>query len=162
MDVEPRALGQVASRSDSQPNYPPRLEIRIKTRRVHFFFGCVCLCAGLSCLSRIVKCFCCTLFALLSRITLPLRVPLVPQLLLLINSPLVECTSPFFVISIIGLPRCERELGGLIVAVIVQLARQDSGTLRSGVRLGSGSVTARIAQILPRVNFPCSLDDVGI
>jgi len=62
------------------------------------------------------------------------------------------------VLSIIGLPRCERELGGLIVAVIVQLARQDSGTLRSGY----DSVTARIAQILPRVNFPGSLDDVGI
>ena len=62
------------------------------------------------------------------------------------------------VISIIGLPRCEWEFGGLIVAVIVQLARQDSGTLRSGY----DSVTARIAQILPRVNFPGSLDDVGI
>ena len=36
------------------------------------------------------------------------------------------------ILTIIGLPRCERELGGLIVAVIVQLARQGSGTLRSG------------------------------
>ena len=36
------------------------------------------------------------------------------------------------VLSIIGLPCCEWELGGLIVAVIVQLVRQDSGTLRSG------------------------------
>ena len=62
------------------------------------------------------------------------------------------------VLSIIGLPRCERELGGLIAAEIVQSARQDSGTLRSGY----GSVTARIAQILPRVNFPSSLDDMGI
>ena len=66
------------------------------------------------------------------------------------------------VLSPIGLPRCERESGGLIAAVIVQSARQESGTLRSGVRLGSGSVTARIVQILPRVNFPGSLDDVGI
>ena len=29
------------------------------------------------------------------------------------------------VLSIIGLPRCERELGGLIVAVIVQSAGRD-------------------------------------
>ena len=36
------------------------------------------------------------------------------------------------VLSTIGLPHCERELGGLIVAVIVQSARQDYGTLRSG------------------------------
>ena len=83
--------------------------------------------------------------------------PLVP-LLLLINSPLVECTSSFFVISIFGLTRCERELGGLIVAVIVQSARQDYSTFRSGY----GSDPARIAQILPRVNFTGSLDDVGI
>ena len=82
VEDEPRPRGQVASHSDYQPNYPPRLESRIKTRRVHFFFGCACLCAGLSCLSRIVKCLCCTLFALLSRITLPLRAPLIPQLLL--------------------------------------------------------------------------------
>ena len=66
------------------------------------------------------------------------------------------------VLSIIGLPRCERELGGLIVAVIVQSARQETGTPPLGVRLRSGSVTARITQILPRVNFPGSLDDVGI
>jgi len=62
------------------------------------------------------------------------------------------------VLSAIGLPHCERELGGLIAAVIVRSARQDSGTLRSVY----GSATARIAQILPRVNFPGSLDDVGI
>ena len=45
------------------------------------------------------------------------------------------------VLSIIGLPRCERELGGFIVSVIVQSARQESGTLRSGydwIRLGNG------------------------
>ena len=56
VDDQLRARGQVASRPDSQPNYPPRLESRIKTRRVHFLFGCACLCAGLSCPSRIVKC----------------------------------------------------------------------------------------------------------
>ena len=61
-------------------------------------------------------------------------------------------------LSIIGLPRCERELGGFIVAVIMQSAWQESGTLRSGYDSGP----ARITQILPRVNFPGSLDDVGI
>ena len=35
------------------------------------------------------------------------------------------------VLSIIGLLRCEWELGGFIVSVIVQSARQESGTLRS-------------------------------
>ena len=58
VDDQPRTRGQVASWSDSQPNYPPRLKSRIKTRRVHFIFGCACLCVSLSCPSRIVKCFC--------------------------------------------------------------------------------------------------------
>ena len=45
------------------------------------------------------------------------------------------------VLSIIGFPRCERELGGLIVAVIVQLAGKVLvlsawGTTR--IRLGNG------------------------
>ena len=62
------------------------------------------------------------------------------------------------VLSTIGLPRCERELGGLIVAIVVQSARQDSGTLHSGY----DSDPARIAQILLRVNFPGSLDDMAI
>ena len=45
------------------------------------------------------------------------------------------------VLFIIGLPRCERELGGLIIAVIVQLAGRvlvlsALGTTR--IRLGNG------------------------
>ena len=78
---QPRARGQVADRPDSQPNYPPRLESQIKTE-VHFLFGCACLSAGPSCLSRIVKCFCCTLFAFLTVvITLPLHAPLVSPII---------------------------------------------------------------------------------
>ena len=43
------------------------------------------------------------------------------------------------VLSIIGLPCCERELGGLIAAIIVQSARQDSGTRgMAQIRLGNG------------------------
>ena len=44
VDDQPRARGQVASHSDSQLNYPPWLESQIKTRRVHFLFGCACVC----------------------------------------------------------------------------------------------------------------------
>ena len=36
VDIQPRARGQVASRPDSQQNYPPRLESRIKTICVRF------------------------------------------------------------------------------------------------------------------------------
>ena len=45
-DVQPRARGQVASRPNSQPNYPPRLESRIKTIWVRFFCVCVCVSCG--------------------------------------------------------------------------------------------------------------------
>ena len=49
VDVQPRARGQVASRPDSQPNYPPRLESRIKTVEVHLLLGiCVCVCVSRS------------------------------------------------------------------------------------------------------------------
>ena len=65
------------------------------------------------------------------------------------------------VLSIIGLPRCERELGGLIVAVIVQLAGRvlvlsARGTTR--IRLGNSLDCADPAEgVVPR-----SLDCVGI
>jgi len=49
VDVQPRARVQVASHPDSQSNYPPRLESRIKTVEVHHFFWgiCVCMCVSL-------------------------------------------------------------------------------------------------------------------
>ena len=74
------------------------------------------------------------------------------------------------VLSSIGLPCCEWELGGLIVAVIVQsagrvLVLSARGTTR--IRLGNGPDRAEFhipggVDFLPRVNFPGSLDDVGI
>ena len=66
VDDELRARGQVASLSDSQPNYPPRRESRIKTRQgPSLFFGCACLCAGLSCQVELLSAFACTLTAFL-------------------------------------------------------------------------------------------------
>ena len=54
VDDQPRARGQVASHPDSQPNYPPRLESRIKTRRVHFLFWvCMSVC-GLGCFTKFI------------------------------------------------------------------------------------------------------------
>ena len=45
VDDQSHARGQVASRPYSQPNYPPRLESRIKTRRGPFLFWvCVSVC----------------------------------------------------------------------------------------------------------------------
>ena len=58
------------------------------------------------------------------------------------------------VLSIIGLPRCERELGGLIVAVIVQLAGRFlvlSARVTTRIRLGNGPDRADPAEgELPR------------
>ena len=44
VDVQPRARCQVASHPDSQPNYPPWLESRIKTIWVRFSWVCLCVC----------------------------------------------------------------------------------------------------------------------
>ena len=79
-----------------------------------------------------------------------------PQLLLLINSPLVECTSSFFVISAIGLPRCVLGIRKA-VAVVVHLDRRASVTIRSGYARfehGNGSFRSRPAE---GVNSPVAL-----
>ena len=69
--------------------------------------------------------------------------------------PFVECTSSFFVISAIGLPRCVLGIRKAI-AIVVHLDRRASVTIRSGYTRfehGNGSFRSRPAE---GVNSPVS------